>query len=103
MLHDFVFYRDTVKASVILLPLLGLTWVFGLFVVSQNTVVFAWIFAILNTLQGVFVFIFHVLRSEKVPIEITCTALLSVFSTTSDIFYLSTPFYARYPTSLGEC
>jgi len=40
-----------VKASVILLPLLGLTWVLGLFVVNQNTLVFAWLFTIFNSLQ----------------------------------------------------
>jgi len=40
-----------VKASVILLPLLGLTWVLGLFAVNQNTLVFAWLFTIFNSLQ----------------------------------------------------
>ena len=39
------------KASVILLPLLGLTWLFGLFAVNENTVVFAWLFTIFNSLQ----------------------------------------------------
>ena len=43
--------RYLVKASVILLPLLGLTWVFGLFAVNENTAVFAWLFTILNSLQ----------------------------------------------------
>ena len=41
----------TVKASVILLPLLGLTWVLGLFAVNRNTLVFAWLFTIFNSLQ----------------------------------------------------
>jgi hypothetical protein len=40
-----------VKGSIILLPLLGLTWLFGLLAVNQNTTVFAWIFTLLNTLQ----------------------------------------------------
>ena len=35
----------------ILLPLLGLTWVFGLFAVNENTAVFAWLFTIFNSLQ----------------------------------------------------
>jgi hypothetical protein len=55
-----------VKASVILLPLLGLTWVFGLFAVNENTVVFAWLFTIFNSLQGVFIFILHVVRNDRV-------------------------------------
>ena len=43
--------RSLLKASLILLPLLGLTWVFGLFAVNENTVVFAWLFTIFNSLQ----------------------------------------------------
>lgn len=38
-------------ATVVLLPLLGLTWVFGLLAVNQNTTVFAWLFTIFNSLQ----------------------------------------------------
>lgn len=43
------------KASLILLPLLGLTWVFGLFAVNENTVVFAWLFTIFNSLQASYI------------------------------------------------
>ena len=43
--------RILVKAAVLLLPLLGLTWLFGLLAVNEDTVVFAWIFTILNSLQ----------------------------------------------------
>jgi len=56
MLHFIVCYyqfvnRSLAKAAVILLPLLGLTWVFGLLAVNEDTVAFAWIFTILNSLQ----------------------------------------------------
>lgn len=61
-----MFCRSTIKASVILLPLLGLTWVLGLFAVNENTLVFAWLFTIFNSLQGLLIFILHVLRHEKV-------------------------------------
>jgi len=43
--------RDLLKAIVVLLPLLGLTWIIGILAVNDDTVVFAWIFAILNSLQ----------------------------------------------------
>ena len=43
--------RAILKATVILLPLLGLTWVFGLLAVNEDTTVFAWIFTVLNSLQ----------------------------------------------------
>ena len=60
----------TIKASFILLPLLGLTWVFGLLIVNENALVFAYIFVILNTLQGVLLFFFHVLRHERVRLHL---------------------------------
>ena len=44
-------YRTLLKATVILLPLLGITWMFGLLAVNQESSVFAWIFTILNSLQ----------------------------------------------------
>ena len=44
-------YRDLLKAIIVLLPLLGLTWIIGIFAVNNETRVFAWIFAILNSFQ----------------------------------------------------
>ena len=46
-----VIFRTTLKSTVILLPLLGITWVVGVFAVNKNTTVFAWLFTILNSLQ----------------------------------------------------
>ena len=43
--------RSTLKATVILLPLLGLTWVFGVLAIDSNTSVFAWLFTICNSSQ----------------------------------------------------
>ena len=43
--------RSTLKATVILLPVLGLTWVFGVLTMDHNTTVFAWLFTIFNSLQ----------------------------------------------------
>ncbi|XP_065903374.1 adhesion G protein-coupled receptor L3-like isoform X2 [Dysidea avara] len=62
-------YKNTIKsllrAAVIIVPLLGVTWVVGILAVNENTVVFAWIFTILNSLQGMFILILYVLRNEK--------------------------------------
>ncbi|CAI8057684.1 Adhesion G protein-coupled receptor L3, partial [Geodia barretti] len=58
-------FKALFRATVVLLPMLGLTWVFGLFAVNQNTSWFAWLFTIFNTLQGCFIFIFHVVLSDK--------------------------------------
>ena len=59
------------KGSAVLLPLLGLTWVFGLLVFNRDTIVFKYLFAICNSLQGVMIFVFHVLIDRKV-----CLALV---------------------------
>ncbi|XP_028410418.1 adhesion G protein-coupled receptor E2-like isoform X2 [Dendronephthya gigantea] len=54
------------KGSAILLPLLGLTWVFGLLVFNRDTIAFKYLFAIFNSLQGFVIFVFHVLLNSKV-------------------------------------
>ena len=50
LLH-MILYRNVLRAAVILLPLLGMTWIIGIFAINNETQVFAWIFAILNSLQ----------------------------------------------------
>lgn len=47
----FLPLRHGVKAAMVLLPLLGLTWILGIFFISANTSVFAWLFTIFNSLQ----------------------------------------------------
>jgi hypothetical protein len=54
------------KGSAILLPLLGLTWVFGLLVFNRDMIVFKYLFAICNSLQGMMIFVFHVFINKKV-------------------------------------
>lgn len=51
----FLLPRSGVKAALVLMPLLGITWVFGLFSVNAKTVVFQYLFAIVNSLQVRFV------------------------------------------------
>ncbi|KAK2567536.1 Matrilin-2 [Acropora cervicornis] len=43
--------RRSVKITVVLLPLLGLTWVFGFMAVDENTIFFHYLFAVVNSLQ----------------------------------------------------
>ncbi|KAG7169475.1 Adhesion G protein-coupled receptor L3-like 6 [Homarus americanus] len=50
--------------------LLGLTWTFGLLYLNQATVVMAYIFTVLNSLQGLFIFIFHCVQNDKVKKEL---------------------------------
>ncbi|XP_064600764.1 adhesion G-protein coupled receptor D1-like [Liolophura sinensis] len=58
--------RSSIKAAVVLLPLIGLTWLFGVMTISSSTVVFQYFFALLNSLQGFFIFIFHVALNNDV-------------------------------------
>ena len=55
-----------VKATAVILPLLGITWLFGLLSFSASTVAFKYIFAIANSLQGLMIFIFHCLLNKQV-------------------------------------
>jgi len=49
----------------VLIVLLGPTWAFGLFYVNTQSLVMAYLFTVLNSLQGVFIFVFHCLMNEK--------------------------------------
>ncbi|XP_013379586.1 adhesion G-protein coupled receptor G6 isoform X2 [Lingula anatina] len=48
-----------VRGALGIMALLGLTWVFAFFTFSAKFIVFHYLFAIFNSLQGLFVFIFH--------------------------------------------
>ncbi|KAM8841981.1 adhesion G protein-coupled receptor E5-like [Synchiropus picturatus] len=48
---------------------LGLMWVFGTFLYDKSNVVAAYVFSILNSLQGVLVFVMHCLLSKQVRDE----------------------------------
>ncbi|CAI8057679.1 Adhesion G protein-coupled receptor L3 [Geodia barretti] len=60
------FIVNSVKTAIVLLPLLGVTWIIGLFAVNRNTTVFAWTFTLLNSLQGTMIFALHILRNNRV-------------------------------------
>ncbi|XP_077980917.1 adhesion G protein-coupled receptor L2-like isoform X2 [Glandiceps talaboti] len=57
------------KGACVLLCLLGITWVFGLLYINSQTMVMAYVFTALNSLQGLFIFVFHCLMNEKVTKE----------------------------------
>lgn len=58
--------RTWVRGALVLMLLLGLTWTFGLLYLNQATVGMAYAFTILNSLQGLFIFIFHCVQNDKV-------------------------------------
>ena len=51
ILLQFALCRTIFISAATLMPVLGSTWVIGLFAVNEHTEAFAWIFTILNSLQ----------------------------------------------------
>ncbi|XP_072026201.1 uncharacterized protein [Amphiura filiformis] len=56
--------RSAAKAVIVMLPILGLTWVVGL--VVQYSLAFVYMFILFNGLQGLFLFIFHIVMNNEV-------------------------------------
>ncbi|XP_078592868.1 adhesion G protein-coupled receptor L2-like isoform X3 [Branchiostoma floridae x Branchiostoma japonicum] len=58
-----------IRVSAALLCVMGVTWVFGVLYISRETLVFAYVFTIINSFQGLFIFLFHCALNEKVQEE----------------------------------
>ena len=58
--------RTGVKAAVVIFPILGLTWVFGLMTFNRETLFFRYLFAIFNSSQGMLIFLFHCVLNKQV-------------------------------------
>lgn len=80
-----------VKGSMVLICLLGVTWIIGIFYVSKGTKFFAYLFTIVNSLQGLFIFLFHCILNEKIRYEmlkkINCCNFMHYFSLSSRKYY----------------
>lgn len=69
--------RSGFKSTVVLFPLLGVTWLFGILALDRNTIAFQYLFALCNSLQGFFIFVFHCLFNSEVR---KCTIYLLSFT-----------------------
>ncbi|KAJ8315270.1 hypothetical protein KUTeg_007420 [Tegillarca granosa] len=58
--------KSAVRSLCVILPIMGVSWVLGVFSVNEDLVIFQYIFAICNTLQGLFIFLFHCLTNRQV-------------------------------------
>lgn len=58
--------RAWIRRSVMLLPVLGVTWSFGFLTFISSTVVFHYLFTILNSLQGFFIFLNFCILDDRV-------------------------------------
>ncbi|GMT14889.1 hypothetical protein PFISCL1PPCAC_6186, partial [Pristionchus fissidentatus] len=60
-----------IKGSIALMSLLGLTWSLGFYFIYENASIYvAYAFTIFNTLQGLFIFLLHVLCNQKMRSDI---------------------------------
>ncbi|KAJ7309720.1 hypothetical protein JRQ81_007782 [Phrynocephalus forsythii] len=59
-------FKLTAKAVAVLLPILGSSWIFGILAVNIHGLVFQYMFAMFNSLQGFFIFLFHCLLNSEV-------------------------------------
>ncbi|GCB62493.1 hypothetical protein scyTo_0011474 [Scyliorhinus torazame] len=60
--------RSFTITAIAQLFLLGCTWVFGIFHFQEETIAMAYIFIIINSLQGAFIFILHCLLNKQVGV-----------------------------------
>jgi len=66
-LSEYEFFRRAaVRGAGILVFLLGITWAFGILWISEGTVLMAYLFALFNSFQGLFIFLFHCVFQKKV-------------------------------------
>ncbi|CAG2053339.1 unnamed protein product, partial [Timema podura] len=61
--------RTWLRGAIVLVFLLGLTWTFGLLYLNEESALMAYTFTVLNSLQGLFIFVFHCVQNEKVHKE----------------------------------
>ena len=55
----FANLKKGIKATMSFFSLLGITWLFGALAIGDASLAFFYLFAICNSLQGLFIFIFH--------------------------------------------
>uniref|UniRef100_A0A670Y245 Uncharacterized protein n=1 Tax=Pseudonaja textilis TaxID=8673 RepID=A0A670Y245_PSETE len=61
-------YRMFTITAIAQLCILGITWIFGLFQFSNQTLVLSYLFTIFNSLQGLFIFLLHCVLKKQVPV-----------------------------------
>jgi len=54
------------KGSMGLVPLLGITWLFGVMYINDDTVIMAYLFTFCNAFQGMYIFLFYCVLNDKV-------------------------------------
>ncbi|PFX12796.1 putative G-protein coupled receptor 133 [Stylophora pistillata] len=73
--------RLDIKTCAVMVPLLGFTWLFGLFLPIHKA--FAYIFTIFNSMQGFLIFAFHCVRNSQIREQFK-RKMNTIFPSTAD-------------------
>ncbi|XP_070568956.1 adhesion G-protein coupled receptor G6-like [Ptychodera flava] len=85
--HERYSYMSQLRAAIGLMVLLGLTWAFAIFAVGEASLVFNYLFAIFNSLQGLFIFVFHCVMKKEIKNgwkKICCRFKTTQYTTTDE-------------------
>ena len=63
--------RTGVKTAVVIFPVLGLTWMFGLMTFNRESLFVRYLFAVFNSAQGMLIFLFHCVLNKQVRARIS--------------------------------
>lgn len=66
---EFNRLRKIARLTLVLMPIFGLSWVFGVLAVNKELLIFQYIFTGLNSFQGVFLFVCYCLMNSEVKRE----------------------------------
>ncbi|XP_023232841.1 latrophilin Cirl-like isoform X3 [Centruroides sculpturatus] len=61
--------KNYIRGASMLVMLLTITWIFGVIYLRKESIIMAYIFTVFNSLQGLFIFIYHCMKNEKLQKE----------------------------------
>ena len=66
---EFIGLQRIARLTLLLMPIFGLTWVFGVLAVNKQLIIFQYVFTGINSFQGVFIFVCYCLLNNDVKRE----------------------------------
>ncbi|XP_028396993.1 adhesion G-protein coupled receptor D1-like [Dendronephthya gigantea] len=87
--------KSATKTFGAVIPILGITWIFGVMAFNESSIVFQYIFAITNSLQGALIFILYCLVNNEVRNELQ--RKLAIWQTRRELSSSSAGARRTYP------
>ncbi|XP_028396991.1 adhesion G-protein coupled receptor D1-like isoform X2 [Dendronephthya gigantea] len=92
--------KSATKTFGAVVPILGITWVFGVMAFNESSIVFQYIFAITNSIQGALIFILYCLVNSEVRSELR--RKLTIWQTRREFSSSSGGSRRTYPYSVSS-